>query len=60
MITPIARVTAVVRRAACLISSSLALGIARTTAIPTMGMNTARVSAQESNQSIGEPPVLPS
>jgi hypothetical protein len=29
------------------------------TAVPTRGMNTARLSAQESNQSIGGPPVLP-
>src|SRR5436305_4195015 len=59
MITPTARVTAVVARATCLMSSSLAFGMARTMATPTMGMNAARLSAQESNQSIGEPPVLP-
>src|SRR5437764_951802 len=46
-------VRAVVRRVACLMSSSLALGIASTTAIPTIGMNVARLSAQESNQFIG-------
>ncbi len=34
-------------------SSSFALGITRTAAHPTMGMNVTRVSAQESNQSIG-------
>src|SRR5712691_3033636 len=59
MITPTARVTAVAIRATCLMSSSFAFGIARTMATPTMGMNAARLSAQESNQSIGEPPVLP-
>src|SRR3954451_3231533 len=59
MITPTARVTAVASSATCLMSSSFAFGIARTTAMPTMGMNVARLSAQESNQSIGKPPVLP-
>src|SRR2546423_8163504 len=59
MATPTAIVSSVVARATCLMSSSFAFGIARTTAVPTTGMNTARLSAQESNQSIGEPPVLP-
>src|ERR1043165_7623719 len=59
MATPTAIVSRVVARATCLMSSSFAFGIARTTAVPTMGMNTARLSAQESNQSIGGPPVLP-
>src|SRR5438105_3582987 len=53
MITPTPSVTAVVTRVTCLMSSSFALGIARTMATPTMGMNAARLSAQESNQSIG-------
>src|SRR5437660_11442820 len=59
MATPTPIVRSVVARATCLMSSSFAFGIARTTAVPTMGMNTARLSAQESNQFIGEPPVLP-
>ena len=41
-----------------LISSSCALGMSSTIAIPTAGMKTARVSAQSSNQSIESSPLV--
>ena len=54
---PTAAVTRVVSSATTLIRFSSALGIASTITMPTMGMNTASVSAQLSNQSIGTIPL---